>query len=92
MLPLTVRFLIKNSRGRGFNLWLPLFLLWILLLVLFILLSPFLLFAVIVFSFSKKELVKKIPSLSTIFALIGASRGLMIDIEDQETRVKIIIK
>lgn len=92
MLPMIARILVKESDGKKHNLWLPLFLFWPVLLVLFILCSPLLLLVGLLQVCQLKKNFKILPLLSAIFTLLAACRGLIVDVEEEGTKVKIIIK
>ena len=82
MLPLKARILVKDGQGKGFNLWVPLFLLW-----------PLLILALPVLLLVGMYLRPKIlPLLSAAYGLLVAVRGFVVEIEDKETQVKIMIK
>ncbi len=70
MLPLTARILLKE-KGKGPNLWLPLFLFW-----------PFLLFAPLFFIGNREGLV-------AFFQTLWALPGLIIDVKDKQSNIKI---
>ena len=91
MLPIKARLLVKDHRGKGVNLWLPLFLLWPVLLVLLILCFPFILLAELVRICGVDEIPKMFSLLSAIYGFLAALRGLTVDVEDEENKVKIII-
>ncbi|HUD01248.1 MAG TPA: hypothetical protein VMR37_02900 [Rhabdochlamydiaceae bacterium] len=89
MLPLTARVQVKDRQGKGLNLWLPLFLLWPVLAVLFILCLPLLFLARGLLR--RNKMPKILPLLSGLLGLLAALRGLIVDVEDNNTKVKIII-
>lgn len=91
MLPITARVLIKDQNGKGVNLWLPLFILWPVLMVLFILCLPLLLLVGLLRICGRKKIPRILPLLSAILGFLGALRGLIVDVEDKDTNVKIII-
>jgi hypothetical protein len=88
MLPMKARVLVKDPNGKGVNLWLPLFLLWP---VLFILCLPLLLVIGLLRICRSNKLPKILSLVSAVLGLLAALRGLMVDIEDNDTKLKITI-
>lgn len=91
MLPMKAHIRVKEPNRKGLNLWLPLFLLWPVLLVLFILCLPLLLIFGLLQICRRKKMPKILSLLSSILGLLVAMRGLSIDVEDGDTKVKINI-
>ncbi len=88
MLPMNVSLRIKDGNGKRINLWLPLFLFWPILIALCILFLPI----YGLWQVCQRGKMPKIPPLlSAILGLLNALRGLMIDIENKENKVKVII-
>ena len=86
MLPLMLRIRIKNPEGKGFGLWLPLFLIWPIGLVLVLAFAPIvLLLSLILWPFGKgRPLLLAAPM--TLY-LICHLRGLMVDVKNDEEQV-----
>ena len=54
MIPILLRMRIGSGRGRGFGLWLPIFLIWLLLFVIFLVLLPFMVLAEVILAAAGK--------------------------------------
>ena len=88
MLPMLVRFKIKEPGRRGFGLWFPVIVIWILLAALMLVLLPFLLLAALVTwpSGPGPRLLLVYPLLVSVLWNLG---GLTIDV-DQKQRALLI--
>ena len=83
MLPMIVRFKIKEPGRRGFGLWFPAIVIWILLAALMLVLLPFLLLAAL-FTWWRGPG----PRLLLIYPLVGSVLwnlgGLTIDVDQKD--------
>lgn len=91
MLPMSLRLRIRNPEGKGFRLWLPLFLIWPFTLILALAFAPLvLLISLILWPFGKgKQLLIAAP---LILYLLCHLRGVMVDINNDEEQVFIKIQ
>lgn len=80
MLPLVARFQIRKKGGREKGFWLPLFLLWPLFFVFLGCAFPFIIFR------KRGGLF-----LGAAWGVLTALRGVMIDVENGEERIKVYI-
>lgn len=88
MLPMIVRFKIKEPGRRGFGLWFPVVVIWILLAALMLVLLPFLLLAALI-TWRRgpgARLLLVYPLLASVLWNLG---GLTIDV-DQKDRALLI--
>jgi hypothetical protein len=83
MLPIFVRFKIKEPGRRGFGLWFPVILIWILLAALMLVLLPFMLLAALMTwpSGPGPRLLLVYPLLASVLWNLG---GLTIDVDQKE--------
>ena len=88
MLPLLVRFKVKEPGRRGFGLWFPVILIWIILAALMLVLLPFVLLAALITIWRGPglKLLLVYPLLAAVLWNLG---GLTIDV-DQKDRVLLI--
>ena len=88
MLPMLVRFKIREPGRRGFGLWFPVIIIWILLAALMLVVSPFLLLAAVVtwWRGPGARLLLVYPLLVSVLWNLG---GLTIDV-NQKQRVLLI--
>ena len=91
MLPLTINLRIKNPEGKGFRLWLPLFLIGPFTLILVLAFSPIVLLLSLILwpSGRGKRLLMAAPLTLYLFCHL---RGMMVDIDSGEEKVYINIK
>jgi hypothetical protein len=83
MLPLTISLRIKNPEGRGFRLWLPLFLIWPLVLILVLAFTPLvLLISLILWPFGKGR--APLMFAPVILYVLCNLRGMRVDISGEE--------
>jgi hypothetical protein len=88
MLPMLVRFKVKEPGRRGFGIWFPVIIIWILLAALMLVLLPVMLLAALVIwpSGPGARLLLVYPLLASVLWNLG---GLTIDV-DQKERVLLI--
>lgn len=75
MPPLLIRIHVKNAQGRGFNLWIPLFLLWLLLLPFAIVVLPVFLVISLVLDFDP------LRAISGLGGLIAGMNGTHLEVD-----------
>jgi hypothetical protein len=85
MIPILACVRIRIGEGRGFQLWLPLFLLWLVMLPLLILISPFFLIACLVL------MTNPLRWLVLSWEVLSALRGTLIDVDQRGQSVYIKI-
>lgn len=85
MIPLMLRLRIRNYKGIGIRLWIPLFLAWLLLLPLVLVLLP--LAFIILAAFR----VNPFRALATGWQILAGLRGALIEIADRKAGVLIRI-
>lgn len=99
--PMVLKVDIEKRSGRGFTLWIPLFIFWPFLLVVFILELPFLLLAAVLalLTIVGSGRVGRLPRLILLmlavprfFAIYWALRGLLIDVRNTSEHVHISVK
>ncbi len=83
MLPMLVRFKVREPGRRGFGIWFPVILIWILLAALMLVVLPFLLLAALVTwrSGPGAKLLLVYPLLASVLWNLG---GLTIDVDQKE--------
>ena len=83
MLPLLVRFKVKEPGRRGFGLWFPVILIWIILAALMLVLLPFMLLAALITIWRGPglRLLLVYPLLAAVLWNLG---GLTIDVGQKE--------
>ena len=83
MLPLLVRFKVKEPGRRGFGLWFPVILVWIILAALMLVLLPFVLLAALITIWRGPglKLLLVYPLLAAVLWNLG---GLTIDVGQKE--------
>ena len=83
MLPLLVRFKVKEPGRRGFGLWFPVILIWIILAALMLVLLPFVLLAALITIWRGPglKLLLVYPLLAAVLWNLG---GLTIDVGQKE--------
>ncbi len=83
MLPLIVRFKLREPGQRGFGLWFPVIVVWILLAALMLILLPFLLLAALLtwWRGPGAKLLLVYPLLGAVLWNLG---GLTIDVDQKE--------
>lgn len=84
MLPMIVRFKVKEPGRRGFGLWFPVIVIWILLAALMLVLLPFMLLAALVTlrRGPGARLLLVYPLLVSVLWNLG---GLTIDVDQKES-------
>ncbi len=100
--PMVLKVDIEKRSGRGFTLWVPLFIFLPFLLVVFILVLPFLLLAAVlaVLTIIGRGRVGRLPRLILLavatvprfFAIFWALRGLLIDVGNESGHVYVSIR
>lgn len=86
MMPLILKMHITKKDGKGFNIWLPLFLIWLIILPLVILVSPIVgLVALILWPSGKGRTV--IKAYLSFFYLIWNMSGLRVDIKSENNLI-----
>lgn len=83
--PLLVRVYVQDE--KTISLWLPLFLLWILLLPLVLILLPFVLLFVLIFTGP----MRAVRSLALFYQMFCGLRGLDIDVQSPNSKVRVYI-
>lgn len=91
MIPLLLRIRIRGKNRKGFNLWLPLFLIWLIVLPLLLLLAPLIfLAALLLWPTGKGKFI--LYSYLLIFRLISCMSGLKVDIQSKDSIVYVNLK
>lgn len=91
MIPLILQLHIKEKTKRGFNLWLPLFLIWLIVLPLLLIPAPLiLLMSLILWPAGKGKFI--LNAYLTIFRLIGSMSGVEIDRHSKNSIVCLNLK
>jgi hypothetical protein len=88
MLPMIVRFKVKQTGRRGFGLWFPVILIWIVLAALMLVLLPFVLLGALI-TWRRgpgRTLLIAYPLLASVLWNLG---GLTIDVEQKENALLI---
>jgi len=83
MLPLLVRFKVKEPGRRGFGLWFPVILIWIILAALMLVLLPFMLLAALITIWRGPGL-KLLLVYPLLAAVLWHLSGLTIDVDQKE--------
>ncbi|MDD8025138.1 MAG: hypothetical protein PHI34_01400 [Acidobacteriota bacterium] len=88
MLPMIVRFKVKQPGRRGFRLWFPVILIWLILAALMLVLLPFLLLAALITMWNGPgfRLLLIYPLLAAVLWNLG---GLTIDVDQKESALLI---
>jgi hypothetical protein len=83
MIPLLAIIRIRSDRGRGFHLWLPLFLLWLLLLPFVLLLSP------LIFLVCVAGQVNLLRAASVVWQILAGLTNTHVEVTDPKASVLI---
>jgi len=86
-----LRIKIRQTEGRNFGLWLPLFLLWPIVLVLAIILFPIILL-ITIFQLLTGNNQPVILILPRLFSVACALRGMKVDIQSPDETVYVVFK
>lgn len=78
--PLVMRLRVTPGSGRGFGLWLPLFVVWPLLLVLLVLLLPLLILADLIMALCRYPF-SAIRAVWSLWAVLCSLHGLHVDVD-----------
>jgi hypothetical protein len=89
--PYLVYLKIKSEEGRGFGIWLPVFLLWPLVLILFVIALPFLLLADLITSLSQQPFHQFTRLIIAILMLLPEARDTAVDIHSGKSVVKFTV-
>lgn len=73
---------IINEKGRGFGMWLPVFLLWPLVLILYVFLLPFLLLADFGLYLARQPFHRFTRFVTEVLMILPETRGVTVDIKD----------
>lgn len=84
MLPLIVRFKLKEPGRRGFGLWFPVIVIWILLAALMLVLLPFLLLAALV-TWGRGPGPRLLLVYPLLVAVLWNLGGLTIDVDQKQS-------
>jgi hypothetical protein len=88
MLPMFVRFKVKQPGRRGFGLWFPVIIVWIMLAALMLVLLPFVLLAAL-FTWRHGPGVRVLLAYPMLASVLWNLGGLVIDV-DKNTRALFI--
>jgi len=83
MIPLFAIIRIRSKRGRGFQLWVPLFLLWLVLLPFVVLLSPLILLVCLVGQ------VNPFRAVSVVCQILAGLTNTHIEVDDPNNSIMI---
>jgi len=89
--PLWFRIKIRQTEGRNFGLWLPLFLLWPIVLIVAIILLPIILL-VSICQFLTGNRQPLILALPRFISVICALRGMKVDLQSPDETVYVVFK
>ena len=85
MIPLMLVVGFRTYKGRGFRLWIPLFLVWLLLLPLVLVLLPFAFLVLVLMR------VNPFRAMQTSWQILAGLKGTHIEVEDGSAQVLIRI-
>ena len=85
MIPVVAIVGFRRPGGRGFRLWLPLFLIWLLLLPLVLLLVPI---VIVMLTAARAQPLRTLAALWSFFSALG---GTLIEIDSREQTLLIHI-
>ncbi len=83
MIPLFAIIRIRSKRGRGFQLWVPLFLLWLVLLPFVVLLAPLILLVCLVGQ------VNPFRAVSVVCQILAGLTNTHIEVDDPNNSIMI---
>ena len=83
MLPMIVRFKVKEPGRRGFGLWFPAIVIWILLAALMLVLLPFLLLAALI-SWGRGPGIRLLLLYPLVISVLWNLGGLTIDVGQKD--------
>ena len=83
MLPMIVRFKVKEPGRRGFGLWFPALVVWILLAALMLVLLPFLLLAALI-SWGRGPGIRLLLFYPLVISILWNLGGLTIDVGQKD--------